>query len=341
MKCYTVNGEGIDHLRCEDRDDPSPPGLGEALVGVGAVSLNYRDLMVADGRYSGRMDRRIVACSDMAGVVLAVGRGVEGIEPGDRVLNAPFRRWPAGLLRSDWARTFVGGGGVDGVLAEKVVYPAESLVKVPAHLSMQEGSTLTIAGLTAWAALVTHGQTKPGEWVLLHGTGGVSLWAAQIAKTLGARVILSSSSSDKAKQVKERLGIDHTIDYRDPEWPGQVRELTGGYGADVVVEVGGGAMVGQSIEACAYGGRVGVIGVLGGAQATISAVKMIAHQVTVRGIFMESAAQLRAFAGAVESSGMRPWVDRVFPFEEVARAYGHLFSGDHMGKVVIDLSFNR
>lgn len=164
MKCYLVDGQGIDALKIVEKPFPGPLNEQDVLVQVKACSLNYRDLMVAKGQYQYKSGGYppFVPLSDMAGVVLSVGSGVTDLKPGDRVLNAPFRHWPAGTLRSSWARTFVGGSGLDGVLSEQIVYPADALVNVPEHLSFAEASTFTIAGLTAWAAVVTHGKTRPG-----------------------------------------------------------------------------------------------------------------------------------------------------------------------------------
>ncbi len=336
MRCYTVDGTGLDALRLEDRADPGPPGAGQVLVDVHAVSLNYRDLMVADGRYGGRQDPPIVACSDMAGRVAAVGAGVSGWRRGDWVLNAPFRHWPAGRLQPQWVRTFVGGNGVDGVAAQQIVYPADALVAVPDHLNAVQGSTLTIAGLTAWAAVVTHGQTQPGQWVVVHGTGGVSIFAAQLAKTIGAKVIVTTSSEDKAQLVKQKLAVDHTVDYQQDDWPDTVRQITSG-GADVVVEVVGGSSLGRSVRACTYGGRVAVIGVLESADSQINVRDLLSHQVTVRGVFMESTQQLRALVQAVDAARIEPWVDRVFAFDQAREAYEHLQSQRHIGKVVVQV----
>lgn len=338
MKCYTTNGKGLDGLRViEDRPEPGAPGFGDVLVGVRAVSLNYRDLLVVKGLYGGPMDPPIIAASDMAGVVLEVGEGGNEFAVGDRVLNAPFRIWPAGILRPDWVKTFVGGADVDGVLAERLVYPAASLVKVPADLNFVEGSTLTIAGLTAWAAVVTHGKTKTGDWILTHGTGGVSIWAAQIAKSLGARVILTTSDLGKREFLVDTFGVDAVLDYNDSDWPKSVQQITHG-GADVVVEVAGGPMLDQSIQACAYGARIGVIGILGGFESTIALINIVRRQIALRGIYMESAAELRAFARAVEAAQIRPHIDKTFPFEEVRKAYEHLESRAHIGKIVIELA---
>lgn len=228
MKYYTVDGSGFDGLKMVETAEPPQPGPGEVLVEVRAVALNYRDLLVARGQYGGERGKPIIACSDMAGRVAALGPEVSEYAVGDRVVNAPFRFWPAGKLRNQWVRTFVGGAGVDGVLAESIAYPAEALIPLPAHMSYEEGATLTIAGLTAWAAVVTHGRVRPGEWVLLHGTGGVSVFAAQIARLFGARAIMTTSRSEKAELVKREFGVCETLDYREESWPQLVKEITGG-----------------------------------------------------------------------------------------------------------------
>lgn len=338
MKRYTVNGKGLAGLQLEETPPPGAPERGEVLVDVRAVSLNYRDLMVADGRYGGAQDPRIVACSDMAGVVVAVSPDVTDVKAGDRVLNAPFRCWPAGTMNAKWARTFVGGNGVDGVLAQQIIYPAAALVLVPDHFTFCEGSTLTIAGLTAWAAVVTHGKARPGDWVLVHGTGGVSIFALQIARMVGARTILSTASEAKAERVTREFGVTAVIDYRQHGWPQRVADITGGRGVDVVVEVAGGRSLGPSIQSCAYGGRVSLVGVLDGVESTINVRDLLMHQVTVRGILMESTEELRAVAHAYDVAKIRPHISRVFSFENTPQAYEYLQSQQHIGKVVIDLT---
>lgn len=335
MRCYTVDGTSLEQLLLGERPTPTM-GAGDVLVAVHAVSLNYRDLLVVDGRYGGPQDPPIIPVSDMAGEVLAVGDEVTAFSPGDRVLNAPFRHWPAGNLRRDWSKTFVGGQRVDGVLAEEVVFPADALVPVPAHLSYAEASTLTVAGLTAWAAIVTHGKTRPGDWVLLHGSGGVSIFGAQLAKLLGARTVLTTASAEKASLVKERFAVDQTIDYTDEDWPRQVQKLTGG-GVNVVVEVAGGESLQRSIDACAYGARIGLIGVLSGASSSIDVFTMLMRQITIRGIYMESTEELQALARAVETGGIRPYIDRAFPFEQAREAYEYLASQQHVGKVIVEV----
>ena len=185
--------------------------------------------------------------------------------------------------------------------------------------------------------MVTHGTTRPGDWVLLHGTGGVSIFGAQIAKMLGAKTIVTTSSESKAISVKKQFDVDATVDYRDPEWPKHVKKLTGGHGADVIVEVAGGETLDRSLEACAYNARVGVIGVLGGGTSTITVRNLLSRQSHVKGIFMESTDELRALVRAVEANNLQPCIDREFPFEKARAAYAHLQSQTHIGKVVIQV----
>lgn len=337
MQCYITDGTGLEGLRLVERPEPGDPGPGEVLINVHAVSLNYRDLMIARGQYGGKPLDPFIAGSDMAGVVAKVGGGVTEFKPGDRVLNSPFRFWPGGLIRSAWIPTFIGANGVDGVLAEQIIYPAVSLVPVPQHMDFRMGSTLTIAGLTAWSAVVTHAQSRPGEWILLYGTGGVSIFAAQIARMLGMRIILTTSSDEKAKRVEKELGVEATLDYRLDDWPDSVHQITRNHGADVIVDVVGGGTLNRSIKAAAINGRIMLIGVLDGLEGTVRGIDILRKQLTIRGIFMESTQELRAFARACETAELTPWIDRTFSFEQAREAYGYLQSQRHIGKVVIDV----
>lgn len=337
MKCLIVKGEGVDTLEFSERKEPVITDPYDVLVEVRACSLNYRDLMVARGQYGADKYAPFIAVSDMAGVVKAVGSCVTALKSGDRVLNAPFRHWPAGRMRSEWARTFVGGAGVDGVLAEQIVYPADSLVKIPDFLSFAEASTFTIAGLTAWAAIVTHGRTQPGEWVLVHGTGGVSIFAAQLAKLMGARVIMTTGHEEKKAFVKKVIGVDEVLDYKDTEWPKKAKQMTSGCGVDVVVEVAGGEGLSRSLQACNYGARVAVVGGLDGFESKIRITDLLSHQITMKGIFMESTQELRGLMKAVEAHHLKPVVDKIFPFKEAISAYKHMEGQKHIGKIVIEM----
>lgn len=337
MKCYVVDGKGIANIALADRPLPKIVNENDVHIKVHACSLNYRDLMIAKGQYALGTYPPTIPLSDMAGLVIEVGSKVTKFRPGDRVLNAPFRHWPGGRLQKAWASSFIGGNGVDGVLAEQIVYPEDALVKVPLYLDMAEASTFTIAGLTAWAAVVTHGKTRPGEWVLLQGTGGVSIFAAQLARILGAKTIMTTSSPEKAKFVKSHFGIDETVNYRDADWYKQVKEITNGDGVDVVIDVTGGETLTNSLKICNFGARVAVIGVLGGHETVLPIRDLLKHQIAIRGIFMESAEELNALIQAAEAQNLKPQIDKVFSFEEVKEAYRHLEAQKHIGKVVIHL----
>jgi NADPH:quinone reductase-like Zn-dependent oxidoreductase len=334
MQAWVTDGDGISQLRQEERADPVL-GPDEALIRVHAVSLNWRDLRIVAGQYGGKQRPGLIPTSDMSGIVEQVGERVSTLKPGDHVINLAIKQWPAGKLRSDWTRTFLGCSDVDGMLVERIAYPAESLVKAPSHMTHEQACTLPIAGLTAWAALVTHGELRPGQWVLVHGTGGVSVFAAQLAKYLGARVILSTSTDKKSAWAKQHLGVDEVINYRDEEWPKRVMEITGKRGVDLVVEVAGGESLAKSMQVCAYYARVMVIGVVAGFESTIDTMQFIRKQIRVQGIFMESAQELESFARACEAMKLEPVIDRMFSFNEAPKAYERLQSGEHMGKVVI------
>lgn len=340
MKYYLVNGEGIDSIQMAEKPSLGNPKEDELLVMPQAWSLNYRDLMVAKGLYQYKSENQapFIPLSDMAGVVKAIGKNVSEFKVGDRVLNAPFKHYPAGKMRLAWAKSFIGGGGVDGVLAEEIQYPADSLVKIPEHLSFQEAATFTIAGLTAWSAVVTHGKTRPGEWVLLQGTGGVSIFAAQLARALSAKTIMTTSSQEKATFVKKAFGVTATVNYKESNWLDQIKDITEGEGVDVVVDVVGGDMLAQVLSICNYGARVGAIGILAGQNANIRIRDLLAHQIQIRGIFMESTEELRALMRAVDTIKLKPAIDKTFPFSAVKEAYRHLESQKHIGKVVITLS---
>lgn len=339
MKYCLVNGQGIDSIQMVEKPSLDNPKDDEVLVQPQAWSLNYRDLMVVKSlyQYTSSGQAPFIPLSDMAGVVKAVGKNVSEFGPGDRVLNAPFRHYPAGNMRASWAKTFVGGSGVDGVLAEEIIYPADSLVKIPGHLNFKEAATFTIAGLTAWAAIVTHGKTRPGEWVLLQGTGGVSIFAAQLAKSMGARTIMTTSSPEKAAFVKKTFGVTATVNYKESNWTDQIKDITQGTGVDVIVDIAGGDALASVLRTCNFGARVGVIGILSGQNANILIRDLLSRQIQIRGIFMESTEELRALMRAVDAVKLKPAIDKVFSFQDVKEAYYHLDSQKHIGKIVISL----
>jgi NADPH:quinone reductase-like Zn-dependent oxidoreductase len=333
MQVYEIrDGFGFDNLKRADKPDPRP-GPGQVLVKVRAASLNYRDLLVVKGAYNPKMPLPRVPLSDGAGVVEAVGPGVTRVKVGQRVAGIFMQNWIDGEVDEAKARSAL-GGAIDGVLAEYVVFDESGLVPVPEHLSDTEAATLPCAAVTAWHALVEEGGVKAGDTVLIQGTGGVSLFALQFAKLLGARVIGTSSSDAKLDRARS-LGLSDGINYKTtPEWGDAARKLAGGGGVDHVVEVGGAGTLPQSLRAVRLSGRISLIGVLSGAS-QFNPMPVLMKNVRVQGIFVGSRAMFEAMNRAIALHKLKPVVDKVFPFAEAVAALKHLESGAHFGKVVI------
>jgi NADPH:quinone reductase-like Zn-dependent oxidoreductase len=334
MKAFVIrDGFGLDRLGFEDRPDPAP-GPGQVLVRVRAASLNYRDLLIAKGQYSRSMPLPRVLGSDGAGEVAAVGPGVTRCKPGDRVVGCFFQNWADGPI-SEAATKGALGGDRDGVLAELVVLEEGGVVPLPAGLGFEEAATLPCAALTAWNALTT-GYDVAGKTVLLQGTGGVSVFALQLAKALGARVLITSGHDDKLRRALD-LGADAGTNYKtNPDWDRWAREQTGGAGVDLVVEVGGAGTLERSAKAVRFGGRIALIGVLAGA-GSFNPIHVLMKSITLQGIFVGSRSMFEAMNALVTARGIRPAIDRVFPFAQAADAFRHLESGAHLGKVVIKM----
>jgi NADPH:quinone reductase-like Zn-dependent oxidoreductase len=328
------DGFGLDHLTLVERPEPRP-GPGQALVRVRAASLNYRDLLMVDGRYNRKQKLPLVPCSDGAGDVVAVGDGVSRVRPGDRVCGIFAQGWIAGEPGRELIRTTL-GGPLDGMLAELVALAAEGLVKTPDHLSDLEAATLPCAAVTAWSALI-EGGLKAGETVLLLGTGGVSLFALQLSVLAGARAIITSSSDEKLERARQ-LGAAAGINYRQvPEWGARVKELTGGEGADYVLEVGGATTLPQSLQAVRVGGRIYLIGVLSGTATEVSIPAIQMRRVRVEGVLVGSRASFEALNRAVSLHRLRPVIDNTFPLAEARAAFEHMAAGRHFGKICIEL----
>lgn len=342
MKTYQLTeakGVGLDALRIADLPD-APLAPGEVRVAMRAWSLNYRDLGVPHGGYA-RNDKIVrnpplVPLSDGAGEVVEVGPGVSEFAPGDRVASCFFRDWVGGAPREAVLGSAL-GGGLDGTLAEHVVLPERGWVRAPANLDFDEAACLPCAALTAWQAL-SAGGVEAGQSVLALGTGGVSIFALQLAKAFGARVLITSRSDEKLERARA-LGADATINYeKAPEWGARVRELTGGVGVDQVVEVGGVGTLERSIESVRVGGTVSLIGVLTGVEGSFSSIAAILNAVTLRGIFVGSREMFEQMNRAIEVNEIHPVIDARFDFgdlDSVKAAYEHLRSGAHFGKVVI------
>lgn len=334
MKAYELQGpHGIDGMMLVDRPMPSP-GPGQVLVRLKAATLNYRDLLTVKGGYGSRQKFPLIPVSDGAGVVESVGAGVTDFAPGERVIGSFFEDWLGGEPSERKMRTSL-GDAVDGVLCEYRVWPAQALVRTPDHLSDAEAASLPCAALTAWSAVVKLGNARPGQTILTQGTGGVSIFALQFAKMLGARVIATSSSEAKIARLKQ-LGADVTINYKTtPDWGRLVRQQTG-HGVDLVVEVGGVGTLNESIRATRIGGTIAFIGVLAGKpQAESRLPLMVMQQQRLQGTTVGSVEDLQAMVDAIDLNRMTPLVDRIFPFAEAKQAFAHMASGAHFGKVAI------
>lgn len=324
---------GLDQLTLEDAMEPGQPGPGEIRVRLYASSLNYHDLGVASGQMPASPGR--IPMSDGAGVVDAIGEGVGEFQVGDSVVSCFFPQWQTGPVPvQDFSGT--PGDGIDGYAREVVVTPAQWFTHAPKGYTHTEAATLTTAGLTAWRALVVEGGLKAGDTVLTMGTGGVSIFALQLAKSMGARVIATSSSDEKLETLKA-MGADEVVNYRTyPEWSEQVQALTEGQGVDQVVEVGGPATLAQSIRACRVGGHISLIGVLTGFDGKIPTAELMLKQQRLKGVVVGSREHQKALIAALESTGVKPKIDRAFALSDLRDAFEYEMSGQHFGKIVVD-----
>lgn len=336
MKVMVVEGGfGLKNLCLEERDRPTP-GPGQVLLRMRAASLNYRDLMTVQGSYNPKQPLPLVPCSDGVGVVESVGEGVVRVAPGERVCPIFCQAWLDGPPTRAGVRSTL-GGPLDGTLTEWMVVDAEGLVRPPAHLTDLECAALPCAMVTAWTALFTEGELKPGQTVLVLGTGGVSLSALQLAKAHGARVIITSSSADKLERAKA-LGADETINYLEVEhWGRAVRDLTSGRGVDHVVEVGGAGTLEESIQATAIGGRIAIIGVLAGLRVQVSVTSVLMGYLRLQGVLVGHRASFEALIAFLARHALRPVVSEVFPFEEARAGFELMARGGHFGKIGLQL----
>jgi NADPH:quinone reductase-like Zn-dependent oxidoreductase len=332
MKAWRIPAFGIEHLEMVTAPDPVPQ-RGEVLVRVHAVSWNYRDLMVTEGKYNPKMKLPRIPCSDGAGEVVAVGEGVTRVRAGDRVCGIFMQNWIEGDPDAAKIRGAL-GGDIDGMLREFVVLHERGVVHFPVHLSWEEAATLPCAGVTAWNALVRAGGIKAGDTVVILGTGGVSIFALQFAKMMGARVLGTSSSDAKLERAKG-LGLDAGINYRlQPAWDEWVMEQTGGKGAELVVEVGGAGTLPRSLRSARIGGVVAQIGVLSQSGEGIEVQLLLHRQVHLCGIYVGSRADFEMMNRAVSQHKLKPVVDEVFRFEDAPQALRRMESGAHFGKLV-------
>ena len=336
MKAWWIPAFGIENLERVELPDPAP-GRGEVVIKVHAVAWNYRDLMVVEGRYNPKMKLPRIPCSDGAGEVVAVGEGVTRVKIGDRVCGIFMQNWIEGEPDAEKIRGAL-GGDVDGMLREFVVLREDGVVHFPEHLTYEEASTLPCAAVTAWNALTRAGRVKAGDTVVVQGTGGVSIFALQFAKMLGARV-LGTSSSDRKLQRAQTLGLDAGVNYREhPQWDPWVVEQTGGRGADLIVEVGGAGTFTRSLRAVRIGGAVAQIGVLSESSEGMQIPLLLHRQVRLCGIYVGSRADFEMMNRAIRQQKLKPVIDEVFSFGDSGATLRRMASGAHFGKLVTSVT---
>lgn len=335
MRAWQIAKFGLQALEQVERPIPVP-GPREILVRVGAVSLNYRDRLVVEGAFVPNLSLPFVPASDGAGEVVAIGNEVSRFRIGDRVIGTYIPKWLDGDGRGPDGDYVSRGGPLEGVLAEYVLFDERAAVRSPSYLGHREASTLPIAAVTAWVALFDHGRLRPGDTVLVEGTGGVSIFALQLAVAAGARVIVTSSSDEKLARAKA-LGAAEGINYaRHPEWHERVLELTAGLGVDYILEVVGGDNVRRAAQALARNGHLALIGLIDGLTLTVDIVPLLQERRSIRGVVVGSRRSFEDLNRALEAIRLRPVIDHVYRFDEVPAAFEHLVRGA-FGKIVIDV----
>lgn len=331
-----LDGFGLDNMRFDTREVAEPRGS-EVLVRVGAVSLNYRDLLLVEGSYNPRQKMPVVPCSDGAGIIEAVGEKVTAFRPGDRVVSVFMPNWQAGAPTPEMLGETRGGPGGDGFLVTRTLCREHTLLPVPETLSLAEAATLPCAAITAWNAVVAESGVRPGGSVLVQGTGGVALFAVQFAKAAGFRVALLSSSDEKLEAVAD-LAPDFTLNYRaTPQWAKAVRAGFAPEGVDLVVEVGGEETLEQSLRAVRAGGTLALIGVLSGPIAPVNLPLVVMRHVRLQGITCGSRRDMVDMLAAIRQHGIRPRISHVYAFEDFRAAFATMKRGGHVGKIVIEL----
>lgn len=336
MRVFQLENDwGIQNLRLSTRPEPKA-GRGQVIVKMAAASLNYRDLVVLDrgyGRSTGTLP--LVLLSDGAGTIVETGPDVSRVKVGDRVCPTFFQSWVGGPPQ---AGSFLQplGGALDGTMTDLMCLSEEGVVKIPDALSFEESATLPCAALTAWSAVVTSGQVKAGDRVLVQGSGGVALFALAFAKQQGAHVTVISSSDEKLAKLRA-LGADHTINYvTTPEWDKATRDVTAERGGfDNIIELGGEKTLSQSLRCVRPGGTISLIGVLSGIGMSASLGAIVSRHVRLQGITVGSRDGFEDMLRAISLHGIKPVIDRTFAFSELVDALEYLRAGKHFGKVVV------
>lgn len=335
MKAFEIGQFGLDNLKMVEKEYPRPKSK-EVLVKIHAASLNYRDYLVVNGKYNPYFPLPLVPLSDGAGEVVEIGEDVKTFFVGDRVTGTFAPDWISGQATKDQLRNTTGGPN-NGTLTEFRVYPEHGLLPIPEHLSYEEAAAFPCAALTSWSAMVVEGKVNPGDTVVVLGTGGVSIFALQFAKILGANVIVTSGSDDKLEKAKE-LGADHTINYKTvTDWHKEVKRITR-VGADHIIEVGGAGTLEQSVKSIRPFGQISLIGILAGGSKDFNLLPVLMHNIKIQGIVVGSKAGFESMNKAVAFHKLKPVIDKVFPFEEAKEAIRYLANGNHFGKICIKVS---
>ena len=333
MFAYTITDHfGLGQLKRVERPSPEVTP-GHVVVRIRAASLNYRDLLMVKGQYNPRQPLPLVPLSDGAGEVIAVGEGVSSVRVGDRVTTVFSQKNQGGrLTRATLGATL--GGPIDGALQEMMLLPETGVVPAPAHMTYEQAATLPCAGVTAWSALAVQGQLEPEDTVLTIGTGGVSIFALQIAKALGLRVIVTSRNAGKLERARA-LGADHVIDTTaTPDWGKAARTFTAD-GVDHVIEVGGVGTLEQSIRAVRPGGQISLIGVLAGSEKALSLTPVLMQNIRIQGVFVGTRPNALGLTRFCDEHRLEPAIDRTFPVSEVHEAFTLMERGEHFGKIVL------
>lgn len=334
MQCVQLTASGLENLKVVSGEAPEP-GPGEVRVRMQAAAVNYRDFMIAAGIYGGGKEYPLIPLSDGAGEVESVGSDVTEFQPGDRVMTVFWQDWETQPVRPG-VRTRTTGCEAPGALTELGVFPESALLPVPDGMTTETAASLACAGVTAWTALHCGGPVGPASKVLLLGTGGVSIFALQIAKAFGATAVITSSSDEKLERARE-LGADETINYKQtPEWGAEAFQRAGG-GVDVVVETGGMGTLGQSLQALGLGGSIGVLGALGGVSAELNAMGLIGKCAGIHGITVGAREDHRALNAHLVKHGISAVIDREYSLPEGPEAIGSIARGEHFGKLLVKI----
>jgi NADPH:quinone reductase-like Zn-dependent oxidoreductase len=336
-KAYALTGGfGLDKLTLVDWPAEALP-YGHVRIAIEAVSLNRRDLLLVEGKYAPRLRFPAIPCSDAAGRIAAVGEGATRFKVGDRVVAHMFPDWLAGTPSAQALRASLGGPGRQGTLRTDIVLPEAGVLAIPDHLDTREAATLPCAAITAWSAVAKFGAARPGRTVLIQGTGGVSIFALQFAKLLGATVVATSSSAEKLERLRT-LGADTVLNYRDdPQWAEKARALTDD-GFDLVIEVVGGDGLDSTIRLTRVGGTIAVIGQLAGNTAQMTLPLVVMRQIALQGVTCGSLEDFRNMLAAMTAAKLKPVISNVVPFSRARDAFSILGSGSHFGKIVVDVT---